>query len=235
MSLSARPGADLHHTLHAASANLPTFLLIHPLGADHTFCDVCIDVWRGRIACLACDLRCAGESPGADRPPSIATYVADLHALCVSLGIGTVAPVGCAIGAMIAAAYAAAHPDAAVALVLSNPVARSSAEAARRLAERARLVQGGGMQAILPGTVERPFLNQPDDARRAHYCRHPLSGARCSRGARRIVSSGRSPGGAGPHSGRALRALRRRGALRSLPDAGGLRRSGPRLSRRGSA
>ncbi|MFM0323510.1 alpha/beta fold hydrolase [Caballeronia glebae] len=169
MNLVRRPRAPLHHALHAASANLPTLLLIHPLGADHTFWDACIDVWRGRIACLACDLRCSGASPGADEPPSIDTHVADLDALRLSLGIASVAPVGCAIGAMIAAAYAAAHPDATEALVLSNPAARSSEEAARRLTERGRLVQAGGMQAIMPAAVERPFLNQTDDARRRSY------------------------------------------------------------------
>jgi pimeloyl-ACP methyl ester carboxylesterase len=169
MNVQDRSVAALHHVSHVGDATLPTLMLVHPLGADHTFWDECADVWRDRISTLACDLRCAGESPRSDEPPSIATHVADLEALRMSLGVASVVPVGCAVGAMIAAAYAATYPEHTKALVLSNPAARSSEEAARRLSERAQQVQRGGMQAILPGAVERPFLGRPDDDRRARY------------------------------------------------------------------
>jgi 3-oxoadipate enol-lactonase len=95
--------------------------------------------------------------------------VADLEALRVALRIEAVIPVGCAVGTMIAAAYAARHLDRVPALVLSNPTPRSAEAARAMLTARAEAVRTGGMAAILPGAVERAFEAQPRDARYHRY------------------------------------------------------------------
>jgi pimeloyl-ACP methyl ester carboxylesterase len=94
-----------------------------------------------------------------------------LEALRAQLGVQQVVPVGCAIGSMIAAAYAAAHADHVPAIVLSNPTLRTSAQAAEALRARAAAVLAGGLAAILPAAVDTPFLNQPMDERRDRYFR----------------------------------------------------------------
>jgi pimeloyl-ACP methyl ester carboxylesterase len=78
-------------------------------------------------------------------------------------------PVACAVGCMVAAAYAARHPAQVVAMVLSNPTPRSTEAAREALLARAAAVRAGGMVAILPAAVERPFEKQPRDARYDAY------------------------------------------------------------------
>lgn len=161
----------LNHVLYAGAATDITLLLVHPLGADQAFWDDCVRHCGSEISCVACDLRSAGQSPRSAGPAFIPRHVADLEALRAHLGLRQVVPVGCAIGSMIAAAYAAQYPDRVPAIVLSNPTLRTSAQAAQALRARAAAVLAGGMAAILPAAVDTPFLNQPMDERRARYLR----------------------------------------------------------------
>ncbi|AOB30224.1 hypothetical protein AKI39_05265 [Bordetella sp. H567] len=161
----------LNHVLYADAATDVTLLLVHPLGADQAFWDDCVRHWAPVVSCLACDLRSAGRSPRSAGPAYIGRHVADLEALRVQLGLRQVVPVGCAIGSMIAAAYAASHADSVAAVVLSNPTLRTSPKAAEALRVRAAAVLAGGMSAILPAAVDTPFLNQPMDERRDRYVR----------------------------------------------------------------
>jgi 3-oxoadipate enol-lactonase len=167
---TAAPGsAEVLHHVVVGDARDVALLLIHPLGGDLHFWDECVVLLSPRFACVACDLRSAGRSPRAAGPVSIEDHVRDLEALRRVLGLDAVVPVGCAIGAMTAAAYAVAHSDATRALVLTNPTARTTAQARMMLARRAELVRAGGMGAILPDAVDRAFLAQPRDARYRRY------------------------------------------------------------------
>jgi 3-oxoadipate enol-lactonase len=163
----------LHHRLSGqpASGRAPALMLIHPLGATLDFWEACLPAWEPRLPCLAMDLRSAGASPRAvgGTPPGLDQHVEDLEALREALGLAAVVPVGCAVGSMVAAAYAARHPGRVPALVLSNPTPRSAEAARAMLSARAQSVREGGMAAILPGAVERPFEAQPRDARYERY------------------------------------------------------------------
>ena len=160
----------LHHRLSGRPAGeAPTLLLIHPMGAALGFWDACLPVWEPGFTCLAVDLRSAGASPRGDGPPGIDRHVADIEALRAALGIARLLPIACAVGTMVAAAYAARHPDRVAALILSNPTPATSEAARAMLHARAEAVRAGGMAAILPGAVERPFEAQPRDGRYARY------------------------------------------------------------------
>ncbi len=159
----------LNHVFHSGELQDPALLLIHPLGADLSFWDECVAIWSRRIAGVTCDLRSAGLSVRSDAPVTIAQHVTDLETLRRELGIRTVIPVGCAVGAMTAASYAAIYPERTVALVLSNPALRISGQARALLVERAELVRLSGMAAIMPGAVEKAFEQQPRDRRYQHY------------------------------------------------------------------
>lgn len=158
----------LNHRVTGSDRHL-ALLLIHPLGAELSFWHDFIAALGGRFTTLACDLRSSGRSPGAATAPTLAEMAADLEAVRNHIGIEKVVPIGCAVGSMIAAAYAAAYPDSIAALVLANPTPRSSEAAHKMLTDRAEIVRREGMAAILPGAVERPFLNQPRDG---HYQRY---------------------------------------------------------------
>ena len=151
----------LHHRYVAPPRDgAPTLLLIHPMGASLAFWDACLPQWLPQLGILAPDLRCAGASPGGEAP-GLATHAADLEALRAARGLGRLVLVACAVGAMVAAAYAARHPGQVLAMVLANPTPRSTEAARDALLARAASVREGGMAAILPAAVERPFHNQP--------------------------------------------------------------------------
>jgi pimeloyl-ACP methyl ester carboxylesterase len=160
--------AVLHHGVTGGGRE-NALLLIHALGADLRMWDDFVAAVGGRVTTIACDLRGAGRSPLPDHPPTLAEHVADLEDLRASLGVEQVVPVGCAVAAMVAASYAAAHPERVPALVLANPTSRSSPIAKGMLSDRAALVRREGIAAILPGAVERAFMEMPTDERYRLY------------------------------------------------------------------
>jgi 3-oxoadipate enol-lactonase len=143
--------------------------LLHPLGARRDFWREFAESWGGPASCVAIDLRSRTDGTAGPAPVSIEEHVADLDELRLELGIAHIVPVGCAISSMIAAAYAATYPDSTRALVLANAALRSGPQARQMLSERAETVRRDGIAAILPGAVERAFLNQPRDARYERY------------------------------------------------------------------
>jgi 3-oxoadipate enol-lactonase len=160
--------SHLNHVVTGADREC-ALLLVHPLGADLTIWDDFVASLGGRMTAVACDLRGAGNSPTPGYPLSIDEHASDLETLRVSLGVQSLVVVGCAIGTMAAAAYAANYPASTRALVLSNPTPRSMPQATVMLADRAALVRAEGIEAILPAAVERAFLNQQLDARYERY------------------------------------------------------------------
>ena len=160
----------LHHRLTGRHASArPALLLVHPLGATLDFWDSCLPLWEPHLPCLALDLRSAGASPRGAGPPGLDRHVQDLESLRIKLGLASVIPVGCAMGSMVAAAYAARHARHVPAVVMSNPTPRTSEASRAMLQARAEAVRTGGMAAILPDAVDRPFAEQPRDARHAQY------------------------------------------------------------------
>lgn len=161
--------ADLIHHVLTGERRDQILLLLHPLGADLSFWDDFVNEINGRATTLAVDLPGVGGSPGPGRPVSLEEQAAALEALRRALGVRMVCVVGCAVSTMAAATYAAMHPAATAGLVLTNPTPASAPSARDMLAARADSVRQGGMAAVLPGAVERAFLEQPHDARYARY------------------------------------------------------------------
>jgi 3-oxoadipate enol-lactonase len=160
----------LHHSHHPAPRpGAPTLLLIHPMGASLSFWNACLPAWQEVAGTLAVDLRGAGSSPFDGLPPTLSDHVTDLEALRAALGLTRLVPVACAVGCMVAASYAARHPQHVAAMVLSNPTARTAEAARSMLQARAAAVRQGGMAAILPAAIDRPFAAQPRDARYDAY------------------------------------------------------------------
>ncbi len=158
----------LHHVVRPGSGKVG-LLLVHALGADHRMWDDFIAAWDRPEPVVACDLRNAGVSARSSVPLAPADHAADLEALRLACGLERVVPVGCAIGAMIAAAYAARHPETTAGLVLTNPALRTVPTARAMLAERAETVRREGLAAVMPGAAERAFVAQPRDARYARW------------------------------------------------------------------
>jgi pimeloyl-ACP methyl ester carboxylesterase len=118
---------------------------------------------------VSCDLRGSGASPDLDRPLTLNMVSDDIEELRRELGLRRVVVIGCAVGAMAAARYAARHPEFAAALVMSNPGFRITAEGKANLCQRADMVRRQGMQSLLPQAIENAFVSYADTERRRLY------------------------------------------------------------------
>ena len=72
---------------------------------------------------------------------------------------------GCAMGALVAAAYAARNPDATLALIMTNPGVQNAEAGKEMLRKRVELLRNEGMKALPMETIKRAFLNMPEDRR----------------------------------------------------------------------
>jgi 3-oxoadipate enol-lactonase len=158
----------LHYETHGPRQDT-ALLLVHALGTDARFWEECIAAWQDRFFCIAPDLQAAGRSPRPDVPVTIPGHAADLDALRQQVGVQHVVPIGCAIGGMIAATYAARYPQATRALVMTNPGLGNTEAAKEMLRKRVETVRSEGVEALLPAAADRAFMNLPHDAR---YERH---------------------------------------------------------------
>lgn len=157
-----------HHEIEGQPGG-PTLLLLHPLGANLRFWDPCRALWGGRRHLVAYDRPGAGQSPPPPSPQTLEESVAELDALCERLGLESVVPVGVAIGAMIAAAFAARHAQRVAAAVLCNPATGLSAAGRALTITRLQRVREGGVAALLPEIVDRAFHGLPQDERYRAY------------------------------------------------------------------
>ena len=140
-------------------------LLVHAMGADLRFWEECVPQWEKKYFCIAPDLRAAGQSPRPDKPVEIPGHVADLEELRKSLGAPKVVVIGCAMGALVAAAYAARYPEATLALIMTNPGVQNADAGKEMLRKRVALLRAEGIKALPMETIKRAFLNMPEDRR----------------------------------------------------------------------
>jgi 3-oxoadipate enol-lactonase len=154
----------LHYKTYGDPKNT-ALLLVHAMGADHRFWEECASQWEKKFFCIAPDLQAAGQSPRPDKPVQIPQHAADLEELRQSLGSPKVVAIGCAMGALVAAAYAARNPDATLALIMTNPGVQNAPAGKEMLRKRVELLRNEGIKALPPETIKRAFLNMPEDHR----------------------------------------------------------------------
>lgn len=149
-----------------------TLLLIHPLGADLRFWDDCVALWREQFRCIACDLPSAGRSPSSAEAPTIDIQRDAILGLLDRLGAQRVVAIGTAVGALAAIALAQDAPDRVAGLVVTNPGIFIGPAARAALVDRIERLKTGGMAAILPDAVDKPFNGlRHDDRYRAYLNR----------------------------------------------------------------
>jgi pimeloyl-ACP methyl ester carboxylesterase len=159
---------DIHYVTSGVLGT-PTLLLLHPLGSSHQFWDECVAIWSKRFHVVACDLRGAGRSPIPDRPWKVDDHVRDIISVRETLNVRDVIPIGCAIGSLIAAAYAVADAPVVRGLVVSNTTTRLGEESRQRHESRLKLVAERGLDALLPMVIDMAFNGLPKDERYTRY------------------------------------------------------------------
>lgn len=153
----------------------PALILLHALGANHHMWDACTTALSRRFTVVACDLRGAGDSPAAGRPWTPEDHVRDVEEVRAELGLEHVIPIGCAVGAVLAACYAHRHPRHVKGLVLCGPTLRIDASDSALIAERTAAIRQRGMGSLVPAAIDRAFDGLPKDERYEAYTRIFLS------------------------------------------------------------
>ena len=159
---------QLHYETHGQRQNV-ALLLVHALGTDARFWSESVEILKSSFYCITPDLQAAGKSPRPEVPVDIPGHVRDLELLRRHVGVGFVVPIGCALGGMVAATYAARHGQNTAALVMTNPGLQNSDAGKEMLRKRVEILRTEGIAALLPAAADRAFLNLPHDER---YDRH---------------------------------------------------------------
>ncbi len=96
-------------------------------------------------------------------------HVSDLDLLCEKLSVDSVTIIGCAVGAVIAAAFASRASTRTEAAILSNPTVSFHQAARNMLAQRVTFAHENGMAALAPQIVERAFAGMSDDEKKQTF------------------------------------------------------------------
>lgn len=146
-------------------------LFVHPLGADLSFWDGVFGCCESGRSLLALDLPGSGRTPLPDEPLTVDHFLDAIETVRQAEGLERFALVGCAVGGMVAARYAARSPSRILAVVMCNPGVRITPAATEHLAERAQTVRRDGMAALLPAAIANAFEDQPEATRRDYEAR----------------------------------------------------------------
>jgi 3-oxoadipate enol-lactonase len=143
-------------------------VLVHELGGTLDSWDYTLPALQQHFRTLRYDQRGCGLSEKIRGTVSLDTMVADLLGLLDGLGIaGRCHLIGAALGAAIAIAFAARHPDRVARLIACNPATGVSADNRARLEERASAVERGGMRTFVETSLNNsyPEIVRQDRAR----------------------------------------------------------------------
>jgi 3-oxoadipate enol-lactonase len=135
-----------------------TLVLIHELGGTLESWDFVVPALQERFRVLRYDQRGCGLSEKTRGKLTLNTVLADLVGLLDGLVIVTPCHViGTALGAGIAIAFAARHPERVVRLVVCNPATGVKGNRRAYLEERAEIVERDGMRACVEQSLRDSY------------------------------------------------------------------------------
>ncbi len=151
-------GVSLRYELSNANAAVPLLLLVHELGGCLESWDESLPALQREFRTLRYDQRGFGQSEKVSGTLVLDDMVGDIVALLDALSItGPVHVAGSALGAGIAAAFAARHPARVSRLVMQSLVTRSNPATRESMLARALEVERGGMRAQVQASLDRSY------------------------------------------------------------------------------
>lgn len=130
-------------------------VLSHALGLDHMMWSATAGLWEGQRPVLVYDHRGHGRSAVPPGPYSMDDFVGDAAAVVRRWNRGPVTWIGLSMGGMAGQGLAIRHPDLVDGLVLAHTVARYPQPARQAWEQRIRLVDQGGMAAVVDLVLQR--------------------------------------------------------------------------------
>jgi 3-oxoadipate enol-lactonase len=141
-----------------AGAGAPVVVVVHELGGTLDSWDETLPAFRRVFRALRYDQRGFGQSEKVSGTLKLGDMVGDIEALLAALSIrGPVHVVGSALGAGIAAAFAARHPSRVDRLVIQSLVTRSNPATRPHMVARAAEVERTGMRAQAQASLDRSY------------------------------------------------------------------------------
>ena len=142
----------------AGPAQSPVVLLIHELGGTLESWDETLPAFQHEFRTLRYDQRGCGLSEKVRGTVDIGDMVTDIAALLDALNLtAPVYVVGSALGAGIAAAFAARHPERVSKLAIQSLVTRSNPATRPAMEARAKEVEGTGMRVQVQASLDRSY------------------------------------------------------------------------------
>lgn len=149
-------GVGLRYEL--AGSDVQTVLLVHELGGSLESWDATLPAFQKSFRTLRYDQRGFGQSEKTSGTLALADVVADIVAVLDALAITERCHVvGSALGAGIAAAFAARHPARVERLVVQSLVTQSSRTFRAQMIERANETERTGMRAQAQASLARSY------------------------------------------------------------------------------
>lgn len=151
-------GVSLRYELSSAGSAAQTVVLVHELGGCLDSWDETLPVFQREFRTLRYDQRGFGQSEKVSGTLKLDDMVADIAALLDALSIKTPCHVvGSALGAGIAAAFAARHPSRVSRLVIQSLVTRSNPATRPHMVARAAEVERTGMRVQAQASMDRSY------------------------------------------------------------------------------
>jgi 3-oxoadipate enol-lactonase len=148
-------GVSLRYEL--AGSGAATLVLVHEAGGAIESWDECVGGLQPHLRVLRYDQRGFGLSEKAGAALSIDHMVADLAGLLDALSIPACHLAGSAMGAGIAAAFAARHPQRVLRLVLQSPATGANPQFRDVLLARADGIERAGMRSQAEASLDRSY------------------------------------------------------------------------------
>ena len=138
----------------------PPVVLVHPVGLELSYWGSQIEALCDAYDVVAFDLPGHGSSPGSPEDWTLDQAAAVLAKVVQSTGSNSAHLVGLSVGGMIAQALTLASPELVRSLTLIDTAAAFPEEARVGMRTRAKMAREGGMQAVLPSTIQRWFTSE---------------------------------------------------------------------------
>ena len=142
----------------------PLVVLVHPVGLDLTYWAAQIEALCDAFDVVAFDLPGHGSSPGTPDDWTLDQAAKVLLHVIRSAGSDGAHVVGLSVGGMIAQALTLEHPEIVRSLTLIDTAAAFPEAGRAGMRARAKMARDGGMQAVVPSTLQRWFT--PDTVTR---------------------------------------------------------------------
>jgi 3-oxoadipate enol-lactonase len=147
-------GIDLHYAIEGAG---PWLAMSHSLACDLSMWDEQAALLAKRFKVLRYDTRGHGRSDAPSGAYTLDLLADDAKGLFDALGVREAHWIGISMGGMIGQTLALKAPRVLKSLVLANTTSRNPPEAAPMWAERVRIAETQGMEALVEPTLARWF------------------------------------------------------------------------------